>query len=107
VATVGILQGGKAGLAYRLRFIEFGTKAHQVVATAFRKGRRRRAGGKKALAGAGFGPRVSVTIPAISAKHPLARTIEEDSPRAITAFSKSLYEALRAFCARQPGGSAN
>jgi HK97 gp10 family phage protein len=109
VATVGILEGGKTGLAYRLRFIEFGTKAHQVVATAFQRTKkgRRRAGGKRALAAPGFGPRVKVEIPAISAKHPLARTIEEDSPRAIFAFSKSLYEALRAFCARQPGGSAN
>jgi hypothetical protein len=48
-----------------------------------------------------------VNIPAISAKHPMARTLDEDSPRAITALAKSLYEALRDFCARQPGGKAN
>jgi HK97 gp10 family phage protein len=109
VATVGILEGGKTSLAYVLRFIEFGTKAHQVVATAYQRTKKgaRRGQGKKALAGRGFGPRVSAMIPAISAKHPLSRTLEEDSPRAIFAFSKSLYEALRDFCGRQPGGKAN
>jgi HK97 gp10 family phage protein len=108
VTSVGILQGGKTGLAYRLRFIEFGTKAHQVIATAYQRTKRgrRRGQGKKALAGPGFGPRVVVEIPAISAKHPMARTLDEDSPRAITALTKSLYVALRDFCARQPGGKA-
>jgi hypothetical protein len=36
----------------------------------------------------------------------MARTLDEDSPRAITALTKSLYVALRDFCARQPGGKA-
>lgn len=95
---------GATTLAYRLRFVEFGTKAHVIVASALKRGGARTAGGKRALAGRGFGPRARVKHPATRAVAPLRRTLEEDGPRAVKAFAQRLWEGLRAYAERVPKG---
>lgn len=75
---------------------EFGTKAHPIVAGAFKRGRRgRRGGGKRVLASptAVFGRRVE--IPRIPARPFLGPAFAEESPHALHVMGQTIWERLR------------